>query len=396
MMKQIFALSIIAASLNPVHANDWQTTLNEAKGQTVHFNAWGGSENINDYIKWAGQNIQEQYGVTLKQIKLVDTADAIGRILAEKVAGNVSNGSVDLIWLNGENFRSLKDNDFLYGPFSTNLPNYRYIDESSNKSLTLDFGTPVDGMESPWGKAQVVFIHDTQTLPNPPRSIASLLVYAKSHPGRVTYPEPPQFLGTTFLKQALYELIKEKNLLTQAVDTIDFNAATAPLWDYLDELHPVAWRNGTTFPSGADEMMRLLDDQEIDLAFSFDTSAASVQISKGNLAKTVRSYIFDQGTISNTHFLAIPNNSPATAGAQVVANYFLSPEAQLKKQDSGVWGDLTVLSYEKMEREHQLSFDAQPKGLATLTLEELNNSVPEPHSSWVPALEKEWRQRYAK
>ncbi|MFT2112551.1 ABC transporter substrate-binding protein [Marinomonas sp. 2405UD68-3] len=395
MIKKILTLSLLTTSLSQVHASDWQTTLNEAKGQTVNFNAWGGAENINDYIKWAGNNIKEKYGVTLKHVKLVDTADAIGRVLAEKAAGNVANGSIDLIWLNGENFRSLKDNNFLYGPFSRDLPNYRYIDESSNKSLTLDFGTAVDGMESPWGKAQVIFIHDTETLPNPPKSMVGLLAYATENPGRVTYPEPPQFLGTTFLKQALYELIEDKDALANPVDRVDFNKLTQPLWLFLNKLHPVAWRSGTTFPSSSEEMIRLLDDQEIDIAFSFDTSAASVQINKGNLSESVRSYIFDQGTISNTHFLAIPYNATSTAGAQVVANYFLSPEAQLKKLDSSVWGDLTVLSYEKMEKENQALFDAQPRGVATLTLEELNNSVPEPHSSWVKALENEWRLRYA-
>ncbi|MCZ2720332.1 ABC transporter substrate-binding protein [Marinomonas sp. 15G1-11] len=394
-MKKLFALSMLAISVNSVYASDWQSILDEAKGQTVHFNAWGGAENINDYIEWAGNNIQEKYGVTLKQIKLVDTADAIGRVLAEKAAGNENDGSIDLIWLNGENFRSLKDNNFLYGPFSTTLPNYRYIDEASNKSLTLDFGTPVDGMEAPWGKAQVIFIHDTEILPNPPRSMPELLAYAKANPGRITYPEPPQFLGTTFLKQALYELIEDKELLSQPVENVDFKTVTKPLWTYLNELHPVTWRSGTTYPASSEEMIRLLDDQEIDLAFSFDTSAASVQISKGNLSDTVRSYIFDEGTISNTHFLAIPYNSTATAGAQVVANYFLSPEAQLKKQDSEVWGDLTVLSYEKLEKEQQALFDAQERGMATLTLDNLSNSIPEPHSSWVKALENEWRLRYA-
>ncbi len=395
MIKKMLTLSLITTGLSYAYADNWQATLDEAKGQTVNFNAWGGAENINDYIEWAGKNIKEKYGVTLKHVKLVDTADAIGRVLAEKAANNVNNGSIDLIWLNGENFRSLKENNFLHGPFSNDLPNYRYIDESSNKSLTLDFGTAVEGMESPWGKAQVIFIHDTETLANPPKSMAELLAYAKENPGRVTYPEPPQFLGTTFLKQALYELIADKTVLANPVDRVDFKQLTQPLWEFFNELHPVSWRSGTTFPSGSEEMIRLLDDQEIDVAFSFDTSAASVQISKGNLSDSVRSYIFDQGTISNTHFLAIPYNSTATAGAEVVANYFLSPEAQLQKQDSTVWGDLTVLNYEKMEKEHQALFDKQPRGVATLTLENLSNSVPEPHVSWVKALENEWRLRYA-
>ena len=31
---------------------DWQAVLDEARGQTVYFNAWGGDEVINGYIAW--------------------------------------------------------------------------------------------------------------------------------------------------------------------------------------------------------------------------------------------------------------------------------------------------------------------------------------------------------
>lgn len=403
-MKKSFVAASIAATLaltsfsalaNSVPPQ-WQDTLQQAKGQTVYFNAWGGADNINDYIQWAADRIKDEYDVTLKQVKLTDTSDAVNRVLAEKAAGKNTNGSIDLIWLNGENFRAMKDNDLLFGPFSQSLPNYiTYVDENARQSLTQDFGTPVDGMESPWGMAQVIFMHDTATLSNPPKSIADLLSYAKANPGRITYPEPPQFLGSTFLKQALYELTPYRKALSQPADSVDFDKITAPLWAYLDELHKVAWRNGQTFPSSSEEMMRLLDDQEIDVALSFDISAASVQIDKGNLPDTVRSYVFTNGTIGNTHFLAIPYNSGAKAGAQVVANFMLSPEAQIKKQTPTIWGDLSVLSYAKLPVAEQAKFDALPRGIATLSIEELGKTLPEPHSSWMGALEAEWRKRYA-
>ncbi|AEF54609.1 ABC transporter substrate-binding protein [Marinomonas posidonica] len=398
MIKSILAASISSALLftSPITKADWQDTLQAAQGQTVYFNAWGGADNINQYIQWAAERIEDKYQVTLKQVKLTDTADAVNRVLAEKAAGQDKQGSIDLIWLNGENFRAMKDNQLLFGPFSQALPNYQnYVDEDARQSLTQDFGTQVDGMESPWGMAQVIFMYDTATLSAPPKSMTQLLAYAQANPGRITYPEPPQFLGSTFLKQALYELSPHRKALSQPVDKVDVNKVTAPLWAYLDQLHSVAWRSGQNFPSGAEEMMRLLDDQEIDIALSFDISAASVQIDQGNLPDTVRSYVFQGGTIGNTHFLAIPYNSSATAGAQVVANFLLSPEAQIRKQTPTVWGDLSVLSYDKLSAADQQKFDALPRGIATLSIEELGQTLPEPHSSWVSALETEWRKRYA-
>jgi putative thiamine transport system substrate-binding protein len=375
---------------------DWQQTLTAAKGQSVYFNAWGGGDNINQYIQWVAKQVDQQYGITLKHVKLADTADAVSRLIAEKSAGRDDDGSIDLMWINGENFRALKDQKLIYGPFSQNLPNYRYVDESARQSLTLDFGTAVEGMESPWGMSQVVFIYDTQTLSAPPTSMLELLEYAQQNPGRITYPEPPQYLGTTFLKQALYELIADPSVLSEPVENIDFELLSKPLWDYLDQLHPVTWRSGDVFPASAEAMIRLLDDQEIDISLSFDVSSASVQIEQGNLADTVRSYVFDKGTISNTHFVAIPYNSASKAASQVVANFLLSPQAQVKKQTPTVWGDLTVLSHDRLSAQQQQQFAQLPRGIATLSLEQLGQSIPEPDTSWVAALESAWRARYAK
>lgn len=395
--KQAFAFtSLTAALLSGNVLADWQDTVKQAKDQTVYFNAWGGAENINDYIKWLGDRVQDEYGVTVKHVKLVDTANAVSRVVAEKSAGNDTHGSIDLVWINGENFSAMKRNDLLFGPFSQTLPNYRYVNEAARQSLTQDFGEPVDGMESPWGMAQVIFMHDTATLQSPPKSMAALLKYAQANPGRVTYPEPPQFLGTTFLKQALIELADDPSQLAKPVDQADFAKVTQPLWQYLDQLHPVAWRSGSTFPASSEAMIRLLDDQEIDIALSFDVSSASVQINKGNLPDTVRSYVFDKGTIGNTHFVAIPYNASASAGAQVLANFMLSPEAQIRKQTATIWGDMTVLSYDRLNKADQAQFDALPKGVATLNLDELGTTLAEPHTSWVSALETAWRSRYAK
>ncbi|ADZ91139.1 ABC transporter substrate-binding protein [Marinomonas mediterranea] len=398
MLKTIAAATLSGAlflSGSSAYA-DWQETVADAKGETVYFNAWGGSDNINAYIQWAAKNIEDKYDVHLKHVKLTDTANAVNRVIAEKAAHKNNNGSIDLIWINGENFRSMKSKGLLFGPFSESLPNYKaYVDPNARQSLTLDFGTSVDGMEAPWGMAQVIFMYDTATLSTPPNSTQALLEYAEKHPGRITYPRPPQFLGSTFLKQALYELTPYRKTLSQPVSTIDFDKVTAPLWRYLDQLHPVAWRSGSSFPNNSEEMIRLLDDQEIDIALSFDISAASVQIDKGNLPETVRSYVFENGTIGNTHFLAIPYNSQSSAGAQVVANYLLSPEAQAHKQHPTVWGDLSVLAYDKLSSDDQSRFDNLPKGIATLSISELGQTLPEPHASWMGALEKEWQKRYA-
>ena len=76
---------------------------------------------------------------------------------------------------------------------------------------------------------------------------------------------------------------------------------------------------------------------------AFNPADASAAISAGRLPETVRTFVLEDGTIGNTHFVAIPFNAAHAAGAMVVADFLLSPEAQARKQDPRVWGDGTVL-----------------------------------------------------
>lgn len=376
-------------------ADDWRDVLADARGQTVHFNAWGGSDRINRYIDWVGERVRDRYGITLEHVRITDAADTVARVLAERVAGRSSGGSVDLVWINGENFAAMKDASLLGAPFTDRLPNFALVDTDGKPTTLIDFTVPTEGLESPWGMAQLVFLYDTAFVSDPPRSPAALLAYAEAHPGRVTYPLPPQFHGTTFLKQLLIGLTDTPERLQGPVgDAAEAAAVTAPLWAYLDRLHPHLWRGGRAFPATGQSLLQLLDDGEIDIAFSFNPGEASAAIAAGQLAATVRTYIFDGGTIGNTHFVAIPFNASARAGAMVVANFLLSPEAQARKQNPEIWGDPTVLDLAALDPADRALFDALPGGPATLSAEALTPTLLEPHPSWVAAIEAEWQRRY--
>ena len=104
--------------------------------------------------------------------------------------------------------------------------------------------------------------------------------------------------------------------------------------------------------------------------------------------------MLDNGTIGNTHFVAIPYNASAKAGAQVVANFLLGPEAQARKQNPEHWGDDTVLAMGKLSAEQRRLFDALPKGPATLSPDELGPTLLEPHPSWMTRIETAWLERY--
>lgn len=387
--------TVLGAYAQTASIDHWQDLLNEAHGQTVYFNAWGGASNINDYIAWAGQQVQKRYGVKVLHVKLSDTANAVAKIIAEKAAGVDQNGSIDLIWINGENFAALKRQNLLLSPgWADKLPNWAYVDYQSKPTITRDFTEPTEGLEAPWGMAKMVFFHDSARHLQMPDSFAELVEWSEKNKGRFTYPAPPDFIGSSFLKQALSETITDASLLLKPVVEKDFAHHTKPLFEALDRLHANMWRSGRTFPKNKEALRQLLADNEIDIAFAFSPAEASNAIANDELPDSVRSFVFSKGTLANTHFVAIPYNATAKAGALVFANFLMSPEAQFRKQDPKVWGDPTVLNMAALSQEDQTKFKNLDLGVATLRPEELGPSISEPHSSWMIRLEKEWLSRY--
>ncbi|WP_411569383.1 ABC transporter substrate-binding protein [Serratia sp. UGAL515B_01] len=365
----------------------WERLKQQAQGQTVYFNAWGGDAAANAYLRWVATEMQRQYAITVKLVSLSDTADAVRRIQAEAAAGRREKGSVDLLWLNGENFKTLKMEGLLSTGWAEQLPNWQYVD--TTQPVREDFSIPTEGAESPWGRAQLMLIADRERVPNPPSDPASLLAFIQRHPGQLTYPRPPDFIGTAFLKQLLLSLTSTPEAFSIPPQPEQFATLTAPLWQYLDQLHPLLWRQGRDFPASAARIDRLLGDGVVMFSLTFNPAHVANLIAGGQLPASAYAFGFQQGMLGNVHFVAIPFNSDAKAGAQVVANFLLSPQAQLRKADPKVWGDPTILDRHKLPQYWQAELERNIPGTqAPLPV------LAEPNSAWIPALEAEWLKRY--
>lgn len=392
-------LAVLAALLAPTAAladpdpANWDAVTAEAEGQTVYWNAWGGSTTTNDFITWVGGRVAEDYGVILEHVKLTDTADAVTRVLSEKQAGEDDDGAIDMIWINGANFAAMKEADLLFGPYAEQLPNWAFVDVDG-KTVQTDFTVPTEGFESPWAMAQVVFIHDTEDLDEALPDMNAILSWAQASPGRFTYPQPPDFLGTTFLKQALVDLLDDPSVLAEPATDANYEEVTAPLWAFLDELTPVLWREGRAYPATGPAQLQLIADGEIDLAISFSPGEATAAIANNQLPPTARTFVLEKGTIGNASFVAIPYNSGSKAGAMVVANFLMSPEAQARAQDPEVLGYGTVLDMDTLSAEDRALFDALELGVATLSPAELGTVQAEPHPSWMTRIADDWIERY--
>ena len=392
------ALALFASLASPsflsrkAMAADFAELIAKAKGQQVYFNAWAGSEPINAYIAWAGEQLKRRYGIELTHVKITDTAEVVRRVRDEVKAGK-SDGSVDLVWINGQNFKVMKDEKLLYGPFATDLPNFKLVDVTGKPTTLQDFSEATEGYESPWGMAQLTFFGDGKKISKPPRSMDELAAFAKSNPGRVTYPAPPDFHGLTFLKQALIETTPDRSIFSKPIDAAGFEILSKPWFEFLDGLKPGLWREGRQYPKSQADVTQMVADGELLIGITFNPNEPANLVAAGTLPASTIAWHHEAGTIGNTHFVAIPVNSKAREAASVVADFLLSPEAQARKADLKIWGDPTVLDAAKLSSDDTKLF-AATSALGSVSLP--GPTILEPDASFVKLVQDSWISHYAR
>ncbi len=398
MFKILIFLGLIAFS--PLRAydtyEDFKQVQQEARGQVVHFNAWGGSQTYNNYIKWAIDEFQKTQATQVIHVKLNDTGDAVQKVILDK-QNKTQSGVVDIIWVNGDNFRKLKEKSLLFGPITKYLPNYQFVREASNPSIAFDFGTPTDGYSAPWGKAQFVFVHNPKKTPFPPKNAQELLNTIKKNPYKFAYPKPTDFTGMSFLKQILLDTSPNPDIFKNPVDKIpNIERETQGLWQYLDQIHPFLWQQGKVYPQNESALLKLFADGEIDFSFSFNVSVAANAIEQKIIPPNSQAYVFKKGTIGNYHFLVIPANAKSKEGALAFINFLLSPQAQARKLNPEFWGEPTILDMKALSPQDAQLFRAIPVKQGQVSDEDLKRVIGEPHPSLVPYLEQQWLLRYGK
>lgn len=378
-----------AAAPQALDAGTWSSVLAQAKGQTVNFYAYGGDTGLNSFLSGYVTDALAEQGVTLKQVKITDTVDAVNKVLGEKQAGRSADGSVDAIWINGENFATGVQAKLWYCGWDKALPNSRYVDFAS-PAVSSDFGVPVTGCEAVWQQAYSALVYDSSQLSTADvASVTALLDWAKTHPGRFTYPALPDFTGSMAVRTILYDMLGGPGSLAGAFDAVKY-APAAALWARLNALKPALWRGGSTYPQTQDAVEKLYSDGEISAYFSYGPGAVADKVRSGLYPKSTREAVPSPGNISNNSFLAIPENARHKAAALVLANVLEDPQTQLALYKAE--GTYPGIDVAKTDTATQAAFAAVPLSASVLPLSQLTaRAQPELASGYLTRLEKDWK-----
>ncbi|MGL4254015.1 MAG: ABC transporter substrate-binding protein [Fusobacteriaceae bacterium] len=358
-MRKFILGSLVAVSLFGCGSS-------KGKETGVNLYMWGGSQEINKFIdEVIAPDALAKTGVKINRVPIADAKDTVNKMIVEKQAGK-KNGSVDILWVNGENFKTLKEAGLLTSGSNKNFENLALLKEST---LEKDFGVAVEGMETPWGEAQFNFIYDSKKGGQPFQDYETLAEYVKKNPGRVTYPETTNFTGSAFVRNIAIDILGLENI--EEMTEEELKTSLEEVWAYFRELKPYLWRKGETYPESEGKLDTLYSSGEIDFTMGYTISKVDSKVAAGQYPESSKSFLLKNGTLFNNHYLAIPNNSKNPEGAALIVNYFISPEAQIMKQDPKNWGDLTVLDLSKLDEKVQEEFKRALKSDRVPPMEEL-------------------------
>lgn len=369
---------------------DFDKLVEKAKGTELTFYMWGGDDRLNNWINdYYAKRLKDKYDIKLRMVPM-NIEDILTQLSGEAGAGK-KDGDIDMIWINGENFKTAKENNLLYGSFTDNLPNFdKYID-IDEREVNYDFGFPIKGFEAPYGKAQLVMYNDSAITPETPKNTAELLEFAKKYKGKVTYPALPDFTGSAFVRNIIYDIVGYEQFADMPEDKEKVKEAIEPALKYLRELNPYLWNEGKTFPDKEPTMKNMYADGELVMGMSYAAFGVAANIEDGTFTDTTRSFQFDKGTIGNTNYIAIANNSGNKEAAMVAINEMISPEVQAKR-----YADLKtipIVDYNKLDDSQKAAFDSVEIGKGVLPQSELlSKRLPEMPAGLVPIIEEIWTE----
>lgn len=413
MLAGLFANAVVAQDVNAfrdavVSGNiSWEEVQERAKAEgEINLYYWGGSDQINIWMdRFAVPGLAAE-GVTLNPVRITGTKDAVDLVLAEMGSGKgLGEGSVDAIWVNGENFATLKRQNALFGSFADKLPNSANIEWNADDPRSLlnlrDFGVETNASEMPWSGQQYVCAVNTARVAeaDTPGTFDEMTAYLEANPGKFVYVKPPHFIGNTFVQAAIYAHNPDGNGAVPFQSSVDELGAAelarliTPGMEYLKSLDPLllgASGGNARYPEDPSALLGLFLNGEIDFACTFGLYGVAIGLRDGTYPEGAEQFIFPEGNmIKNKNYLVVPANAPNPAAALIMANFMASVDAQASKLE--VAGMPPGIDPWKLsDAEVTQLTDASP-GFVGVTQAELDaNTAPDTNATLVDVIEATW------
>ena len=146
-------------------------------------------------------------------------------------------------------------------------------------------------------------IYDSERVSAAPRSMAELLDWIKANPGRFTYPAPPDFTGSLFLRHFVFHVAGGFDAKLLEFDQATFDELAPKIWAILNDIEDSLWRNGETYPEVVGALHDLYSNREIDMTMTDVPGTAAGLVEIGRFPESTSTFVFNEGTLGNTSYL---------------------------------------------------------------------------------------------
>ncbi len=353
-----------------------------------------GDRNTNIWVdEFATRRLYELYGIRLRRVG-VDHPSVFMKKMQADMKGKVTEGGIDLVWINGENFRNARKNNLLWGPFAQHLPNFTRYSDPAAPDIAFDFGYPTQGFETVYSRAQLVLYYDTVRVKSPPTNLVQLVRWVREHPGRFTYPDVEDYTGSGFVRNVFYHTNSSggyQAFVGKELDEEMVSRTASTTWAYLNGLKPYLWQQGQRYPKNEQELDDLFQRGEVDFTLSYSPLKGANMVKVKAWPPTVRGFVLAEGTLRNANFVAIPFNAKNKAAAMVLANMIMSPEFQILS------GTMMGIEFSKLSEKQQDVYRGRVGGNEAAIPPELldRHALPELPEDYVRAIEALWRKNVA-
>ena len=220
----------------PATGQPWEEIVADARGETVDLWMYGGDDRGNAYVDDVLAPAAADLGVTLRRVPVADTREALRRVLAERAAGSTDGTST---WCGSTATTSPPagrptpgcaggPSDLPNTPTSTPTTRCSPRTSASRSTAARRRGTR---RSSPWPTT-------ARASTTRPRASPGCWTWAAEHPGRFTYPAPPDFTGSVFVRQALYGVSGGAENVPTGFEPAAFDDLTPALWHALSRPSP--------------------------------------------------------------------------------------------------------------------------------------------------------------
>lgn len=331
-----------------VNAREWNLIAESAENtKVVMYHNYTDLEAVKFLETTLPSKIKEATGVELV-INYKSRTDIYEKLMSDYM-NEKSKGSVDLILLQNQGFKSFYEKDLIYGPFLDKIPNYlNYINPESIEPHYTE-GTNIEGYAAPFGRRQFTMIYNEDLISEPPLDFDELLGFIQSQKGRFTIPSPPDEAGVKFIETLVCNIEGWEKINELPADKVAVKEAIKDSIAYMEFMKPYLWKEGTIFPENVADLDALFLEDSVMFSMSMDQNHATTMVYEDAYPEGGRSFVLGDGTVGTTSYLMIPFNSNNKSGAMVMINGMMSPEIQGLKYNPKKWGDLPALDTRMME-----------------------------------------------